>query len=160
VVKTALSAGLYPVVVVAGEQIADIRAAVSDLDVQLVHNPDWESGQSSSVKAGLDALPANVGGCIFLLGDQPRTPPALVSGLVEKHAASLSPIVAPLIDGQRGNPVLFDRGTFPDLMGLSGDSGGRSLFARYPVEWVPWHDAGVLLDVDTPQDYQRLQDGA
>jgi molybdenum cofactor cytidylyltransferase len=160
VVKTALSAGLYPVVVVAGEQIADIRAAVSDLDVQLVHNPDWESGQSSSVKAGLDALPANVGGCIFLLGDQPRTPTALVSGLVEKHAASLSPIVAPLIDGQRGNPVLFDRGTFPDLMGLSGDSGGRSLFARYPVEWVPWHDAGVLLDVDTPQDYQRLQDEA
>jgi molybdenum cofactor cytidylyltransferase len=160
VVKTALSAGLNPVVVVAGEQIADIRAAVSDLDVQLVHNPDWESGQSSSVKAGLDALPANVGGCIFLLGDQPRTPPALVSGLVEKHAASLSPIVAPLVDGQRGNPVLFDRATFLDLMGLSGDSGGRSLFARYPVEWVPWHDAGVLLDVDTPQDYQRLQDEA
>ena len=160
VVKTALSAGLIPVVVVAGEQIADIHAAVSDLDVKLVHNPNWESGQSSSVKAGLGALPANAGGCIFMLGDQPRIPPALVSTLVEKHAASLSPLVAPLVDGQRGNPVLFDCETFPDFLSLSGDAGGRSLFARYPVEWVPWHDAGVLLDVDTPQDYQRLKDAA
>ncbi len=160
VVKTALSAGLSPVVVVAGEQIDEIRDAVSDLDVKLVHNLDWESGQSSSVKAGIGAIPANAGGCIFMLGDQPRIPPALVSALVEKHAASLSPLVAPLVDGQRGNPVLFDRETFPDFLTLSGDAGGRSLFSRYPVEWVPWHDAGVLMDVDTPQDYQRLKDAA
>jgi CTP:molybdopterin cytidylyltransferase MocA len=55
---------------------------------------------------------------------------------------------------------LFDRETFPDFLILSGDAGGRSLFSRYPVEWVPWHDADVLLDVDTPQDYQRLKDAA
>ena len=158
VAKTALAAGLNPVIVVAGDQLAEIQVAVADLDVSLVHNAAWESGQSSSVKAGLSALPDNAGGAVFMLGDQPRVPAALVSALVEKHAACLSPLVAPLVDGQRGNPVLFDRITFKDLMSLTGDVGGRPLFARYTVEWVPWHDADVLLDVDTPQDYQRLQD--
>lgn len=158
VAKTALAAGLNTVVVVVGDQIADIHEAVADLDVKLVHNSAWESGQSSSVKAGLQELPTNVGGAVFLLGDQPKIPPALVRALVEKHAASLSPIVAPLVDGQRGNPVLFDQETFPEFMAISGDVGGRALFARFPVEWVPWHDADVLLDIDSPQDYLRLQD--
>jgi molybdenum cofactor cytidylyltransferase len=87
----------------------------------------------------------------------PQTPASLVRSLVETHAASLAPIVAPLVDGQRGNPVLFDRDTFPELMELSGDVGGRPLFARYPVEWVPWHDSGILADVDTQDDYWRLK---
>lgn len=158
VAKTALAAGLTPVVVVVGEQVAETEAAVAGLDVKFVFNSDWESGQSSSVRAGLKALPPNLGGVIFLLGDQPRIPATLVKGLIEVHAASLSPLVAPLVDGQRGNPVLFDRETFADLMAIRGDMGGRALFSKYPVKWFPWHDADVLLDIDTPQDYQRLQD--
>ncbi len=75
VVKTALSAGLSPVVVVAGEQIEEIRDAVSDLDVKLVHNPNWESGQSSSVKAGLGAIPANAGGCYIYAGGPTKNTP-------------------------------------------------------------------------------------
>jgi CTP:molybdopterin cytidylyltransferase MocA len=51
---------------------------------------------------------------------------------------------------------LFDRRTFPELLGLSGDQGGRVLFSRYPARWVPWHDPAVLQDIDTPEDYQRL----
>ena len=156
--KTALEAGLSPVILVVGEKAAEISAAVAGLDVKLVFNPDWESGQSSSVKAGLRALPPNMGGVVFLLGDQPRVPATLVAGLIEVHASSQSPLVAPLVDGQRGNPVLFDRETFPDLMEISGDMGGRALFSKYPVRWLHWHDADVLLDIDTPQDYQRLQD--
>jgi molybdenum cofactor cytidylyltransferase len=79
-----------------------------------------------------------------------------VGALVERHATTLSPLVAPLTGGRRANPVLFDRRTFPDLLALTGDVGGRSLFARYPVEWVTWHDESILLDVDTQSDYQHL----
>jgi molybdenum cofactor cytidylyltransferase len=68
----------------------------------------------------------------------------------------MAPIIAPLIDGQRGNPVLFDRVTFSDLQQVRGDAGGRQLFSRYPVAWVDWHDSAVLLDIDTEEDYQRL----
>jgi molybdenum cofactor cytidylyltransferase len=91
-----------------------------------------------------------------LLADQPQIPADLIASLVETHAATLSPLVAPLVQGQRANPVLLDRITFTDLLSLSGDQGGRALFARYPVEWVPWHDAAILDDIDTPEDYQQL----
>ncbi len=57
---------------------------------------------------------------------------------------------------QRGNPVLFDRVTFSDLMELQGDVGGRGIFSRYHVEYMPWHDDRLLLDVDKPEDYRRL----
>lgn len=160
VARNALAAGLDPVLVVAGEQMPAMRRELADLGVVLVFNPDWKEGQSTSVRAGLQALGGAVGGAIFFLGDQPQIPARLAQSLVEAHALSLAPIIAPLVDGQRGNPVLFDRGTFDDLMSLQGDAGGRQLFSRYPIEWVPWHDATVLLDIDTPDDYERLMAGA
>ncbi len=156
VVQNALAAGLKPVVVVAGEQTPEIRRELADLEIVLVCNPDWEEGQSTSVRVGLQALGEDVGGAAFLLGDQPQIPPRLAQSLIEAHAVSLAPIIAPLVIGQRGNPVLFDRCTFDDLMTLRGDVGGRSLFSKYPTEWVLWHDPSVLLDIDTPEDYARL----
>jgi molybdenum cofactor cytidylyltransferase len=128
------------------------------MEVQLLHNPDWQEGQSTSLKAGLRSLPPEVGGAVFLLADQPQIPAGLVRLLVEEHSTNLGLIVAPLVDGRRANPVLFDRRTFPILMALIGDVGGRALFAKYPITWVPWHDSAILLDVDTPEDYQRLLD--
>lgn len=156
VAKTALSAGLDPVILVAGDQAAAISQVISDLNVVLVENPDWETGQSSSLKSGMNLLSHRCGGAVFFLGDQPQIPASLVRSLVERHVATLSPIVAPLVDGQRGNPVLFDRVTFKDLMVLRGDVGGRPLFARYSTEWITWHDSSPLIDIDTPEDYERL----
>lgn len=157
VARTALAAGLSPVIIVAGERLAEMAAAVADLPVQVVHNADWAAGQSASVRCGLQARPAETGSAIFLLADQPQIPIELVRGLIELHAQSLPPIVAPLIDDQRGNPVLFDRATFNDLLSLSGDVGGRAVFARHRVTYLPWPDASLLLDVDTPEDYARLK---
>jgi molybdenum cofactor cytidylyltransferase len=156
VARAALDAGLSPLVVVTGHAAPEVEAALSGLPVLWSHNPAWEIGQSTSVKAGVIALPPDTGAAVFLLADQPRVTPALVRSLVESHAATLSPIVAPLIDGRRANPVLFDRQTFPGLLSLQGDSGGRALFSRYPVRWALWHDPRLALDVDTPEDYQRL----
>jgi molybdenum cofactor cytidylyltransferase len=156
--RAALEAGLEPVVVVTGSAADQVKTAVQGLPVRLVYNPHWQAGQSSSVQTGVRALPPETGAAVFLLADQPQTPAQLIAGLVEAHAATLSPLVAPLVQGQRANPVLFDRTTFPDLLALSGDQGGRALFARYPIHWVPWHDPTVLQDIDTPEDYQRLLD--
>jgi molybdenum cofactor cytidylyltransferase len=157
VARTALAAGLSPVVIVTGAHDSEIRAAVSDLPVQVIHNVEWAAGQSTSVRCGLQALPEATGSAIFLLADQPHIPIELVRGLIELHAQSLPPIVAPLIEDRRGNPVLFDRSTFDELRSLSGDVGGRAVFARQPVTYLPWHDASLLLDVDTPEDYQHLK---
>jgi molybdenum cofactor cytidylyltransferase len=154
--RAGLAAGLDPLIVVTGHAAEAVQAAQSELPVRIVHNADWNAGQSTSVIAGLRAAPPESGAAVFLLADQPRVPPALVRGLIDAHAVSLAPIVAPLVDGQRANPVLFDRVTFPELLSLSGDTGGRALFSRYPVSWFPWHDSLAALDVDTPADYERL----
>jgi molybdenum cofactor cytidylyltransferase len=156
VARAALAAGLSPVVVVTGCAADSVEAALGDLPVSFAHNPEWQAGQSGSVKTAVQALPSETGAAVFLLADQPHTPAQLIASLVEAHAGSLSPLVAPLVQGQRANPVLFDRRTFPELLGLSGDQGGRVLFSRYPARWVPWHDPAVLQDIDTPEDYQRL----
>lgn len=156
VVESALQAGLDPITVVTGDAADQVEKVLDGMPVGLVYNPDWASGQSTSLRSGLKTLPSNVGAAIFLLADQPQIPPALLTALIEAHSTSLAPIVAPLVDGQRGNPVLFDRMTFSELSAVQGDMGGRALFSRYPIAWVPWHDARVLLDVDVEGDYARL----
>ncbi|HWQ03896.1 MAG TPA: selenium cofactor biosynthesis protein YqeC [Longilinea sp.] len=121
-----------------------------------LNNQNWQLGQSTSIRLGLQSLPPNTGGAVFLLGDQPQIPAQLIQDLVDRHAATHAPIIAPFVGGRRANPVLFDRCTFPDLLALEGDTGGRGLIAKYPVEYIPWNDESILLDVDTPEDYGRL----
>jgi molybdenum cofactor cytidylyltransferase len=157
VAQIALQAGLTPLVVVSGAGAQGVSQAVAGLPVRVVHNPAWQSGQSSSMHAGLNAIPPTGGGAVFLLADQPNVPAALIQALVEAHSQTLAPIVAPLVDGQRGNPVLFDPITYHDLMQVSGDVGGRQIFSKYPLQYVPWHDRAVLLDVDAPSDYEQSQ---
>lgn len=186
--QTALRAGLSPVVVVTGANAEAVEAAVRDLDVVIVRNDDWHSGQASSIREGLRSLmppPSlpqirngklnsqhslefefrggarraegdGVGGAVFLLCDQPQVTATVIQALREKHAEGLYPIVAPMIVDRRGNPVLFDRSLFPDLTAIEGDTGGRAIFHKYRVEYLPWHDDGLLLDVDTPEQYERL----
>ena len=151
--RAALQAGLNPVVLVTGAESEAVQQAVQDMPIRCVHNDAWQTGQSSSVRAGLQALPADTGAAIFLLADQPLVSVELLRGLIALHARELHPIVAPLVDGQRANPVLFDRRTFPDLLKLSGDMGGRALFSRYQPGWLTWHDRSPMIDIDTPQDY-------
>jgi molybdenum cofactor cytidylyltransferase len=154
--RTALRAGLAPVVAVTGHAADQVQTALAGSPVELVHNPDWAAGQSTSVITGLRHLPLQVGSAVFLLADQPFVPAGLLRGLVDTHAATCAAIVAPLVRGKRANPVLFDRRTFPDLLSLTGDVGGRALFSRYLVSWLPWNDERVLFDVDTLEDYQAL----
>jgi molybdenum cofactor cytidylyltransferase len=156
VVATALQAGLDPVIVVTGANREAVNQVLASLPILLVENDAWNQGQSSSVRAGLAACPGEIGGAVFLLVDQPQIPFTLVRSLVEAHNRTRAPIVAPQIDGGRGNPVLFDRDTFRDFQALDGEKGGRALFSRYPIEWVQWHDPRMLLDIDSLEDYRRL----
>lgn len=178
VAGTALEAGLSPVVVVTGANAEQIELSVKDLNVTVIRNEAWESGQGSSIKAGIGLLafastavatrrqgasPLSArrvaGAAIFLLADQPQVTTSILRALVEKHAEALYPIVAPMVMDRRANPVLFDRVAFPDLLLLEGDVGGRAIFHKHRVEYLPWHDDRLLLDVDTPEMYRRLISG-
>ena len=158
VAETAFHAGLWPVIVVTGFRAADVEAALDGLPVSIVRNDEWQSGQGLSIAAGVRGLAKNTGAAIFLLADQPQIPVEVIQALVENHTQNLPAILAPLVlNEKRANPVLFDRGTFPDLLRLTGDIGGRAIFDKHKVEYLPWHDDALLLDVDTPEDYERLK---
>ncbi|NJD60976.1 MAG: nucleotidyltransferase family protein, partial [Anaerolineae bacterium] len=156
VAKTALRAGLDPVIAVLGDAMKEIVPSLKDLNVRIANNERWMEGVSTSICTGLAGLREDVGGAVFLQADQPQIPSQLVKSLVEAHRTTLGPIVAPQIDGMRGNPVLFDRETFPALSGLDGDWGGRALFSHYPIQWITWHDPKVLIDIDSPEDYRKF----
>jgi len=157
IAQTALAAGLSPVVVVTGAHADRVEAVLDDVPVKIARNGAWQSGQSSSIRAGLDLLPANTGSCLFLLADQPQVSAPVINALIERHRQELPPVVAPLVAGQRANPVLFDRITFPALRTLTGDVGGRAIFSEYPPLYLTWHDEGLLVDIDTPADWKKFQ---
>lgn len=173
VAQTALSAGLSPVLVITGAYAEKVEAALQGLPVQIVRNEAWQEGQASSIRASINALTPSVpaghlphfqrkwgrtGGGIFLLADQPQVTVPVLQALVERHRLDLPPVLAPMVQDARANPVLFDRVTFPDLLSLQGDVGGRGIFHKYPPAYLPWHDDRLLLDVDTPEQYRRLVD--
>ncbi|MCC7129249.1 MAG: hypothetical protein B6D39_08225 [Anaerolineae bacterium UTCFX2] len=154
--ETALAGGLRPVIVVVGNAATEVQNALNGLPVEVVYNAAWETGQSSSIKAGLGAVPGGTGAAMFLPVDKPRLPVSLLRSLVELHSLELAPIVAPLVNGRRSNPVLFDRDMFEFLTTITGDIGGRELFSRFTPTWLPWNDPYDLQDIDTPADYAAL----
>ena len=162
VASAALGAGLSPVIVVTGAEADGVEAALHGLKVIIVRNQNWMDGQSTSIRTGLGASPVSTGAAVFLLADQPLITPEVIHALVAAHATEPASIFAPLVGGdRRGNPVLFDREAFADLDGLQGDTGGRAIFSRHSVYYIPWHDEGIARDIDTPADYHDLlQDGA
>jgi len=157
VAEAGLEAGLDPIVVVIGAVGEPLKQALAGLPVTIVENEEWRLGQSTSVRMGLRSLPEDCGAALFLLADQPTVTSAIIEALVRRHQQTLAPIIAPRIAGKRTNPVLFDRDTFPDLMNIEGDTGGRAIFSRYTLQYLDWKDVGLLLDIDSPEDYQKLQ---
>lgn len=157
VVLQALAAPCQQVIVVLGAAAERIAPALAGLPVELVANPAWEQGQSTSMQAGLRVCRPETQAALFVLGDQPTLPPALLRQIVAAHRRSRPAIVAPRHQGRRGNPVLFDRRCFPDLLAVGGDAGGRALFERYQGQ-IAWVEAGpeVLADVDRPEDVAAL----
>ena len=75
---------------------------------------------------------------------------------MERHAQELPAVLAPYVLDRRANPVLFDRVTFPDLLKLEGDQGGRAIFSKFSPTYLDWLDERLLMDVDSPDDYRRL----
>ncbi len=152
----ALEAGLSPVVVVGGAESNAVRAALKELPILFVHNPDWDLGQSTSVRAGLDAAGDGIDAAVFLLSDTPFVTDQILRAIRTEFRRTATPIVAPRVMDRWANPVLFDRSTFPALNELEGDQGGRAIFERFRIAGIHWDDS-ITLDVDTPEDLAQLR---
>ncbi|MFZ4809130.1 MAG: NTP transferase domain-containing protein [Hyphomicrobiaceae bacterium] len=155
----ALASGADPVVVVTGHAAEAIEAALDGLDVAIVRNPRFTEGLSTSLKAGLAALPDTTDAALVLLGDMPTVTAATLRRLIAAFAPKDGRhIIVPVRDGRRGNPVLWGRSLFPAIGAVTGDHGARHLLganAELVVE-VEISSDEIFLDVDTPEALLQL----
>jgi molybdenum cofactor cytidylyltransferase len=159
VVEQAREAGLAEIIVVTGHQEAEVRAALAGHGVRFVPCPDYADGLSASLRCGLRALSADIDAALVLLGDMPR----VGTNLLRRMIAGFNPtegraIIVPSFQGKRGNPVLWDRRFFAEMTALAGDVGARHLIGEHAelVTEIEAEDAGIFLDIDTPEAYRAL----
>jgi molybdenum cofactor cytidylyltransferase len=158
--RTLVEAGVDPLVAVVGYEANRTAAALDGLPFTVVENDAYRAGQATSVRAGVRAVEdedADVSAAVFALGDMPRVDPASVRALVDVYRSGAWTALAAAVDGERGNPVLFDRIHFDALADVSGDRGGRRiLLSSDGSALVETGDPGVRRDVDTPADLDAL----
>jgi molybdenum cofactor cytidylyltransferase len=159
-VEQAIASRAKPVIVVTGHQHEKVEAALKDLPVRLVRNPDYAEGLGTSLKTGIAAVPENADGAIVCLGDMPQVDAALIDRLVgafDPERGAL--VIVPSINGRRGNPVVWSRRFFHDLMSVQGDIGARHLIGTYAeaVVEIPVAGEAALTDVDTPESLSAVK---
>jgi molybdenum cofactor cytidylyltransferase len=159
VVDNVLSSGARPVLVVLGHMADEVERILGGRPVRFVHAPDYAEGLSASLKAGIAAVPPENAAAIVCLGDMP-----LVTGrMIDRLLAAYDPtegrrIVLPTFHGKQGNPMLWDRGFFAEILAITGDSGARFLLGKYleSVAEVEMADDAVLRDFDTTESLGTL----
>ena len=140
--------------VVVGFEAGRVRAALVDLGLAVVENPAYDRGQATSVRAAVGAArAAGAAAVLVALGDMPWVAPSSVDAVVAAYRAGAGDVLAAAVDGERGNPVLFDARYFDALADVEGDVGGRDLLLEADAAaLVETGDPGVRRDVDEPGD--------
>ncbi|HEX5507222.1 MAG TPA: NTP transferase domain-containing protein, partial [Pseudolabrys sp.] len=158
--EQALGSHASPVIVVTGHQKEKVESALNGLNVRFVHNADYAEGLGTSLKTGIAAVPDSADGAIVCLGDMPQ----VNAKLIDRLLAAFDPdrgalVVVPTIEGRRGNPVVWARRFFPDLMAIKGDIGARHLIGSYgeAVAEVAVKGEAALTDVDTPESFSAVK---
>ena len=161
IVQTYLKSEINKLIIVTGFQEKAVKKALLGFDVEFIHNPHYETGQASSVSAGILGLAEQCDSALIGLGDMPFVTTDLINRLIESH--QLLPksdirITLPLLDGKRSNPVIWGRAFFEELRNISGDQGGRQIFADYlsAINGVSWDRRQFAEDIDQPEDRQKL----
>ena len=158
VIDSTLESKVDDVVVVLGAKAAKLKREIKPGKARIIVNTSYAKGQSTSLRAGLQSINPESRAVIILLGDQPFINNTTINALVDKYKESGSPVVAPVYNGKRGNPVLFDRTLIPELLDASGDQGGRKIVEKYAdkIATIEIDSAIVGIDIDTWDDYQKM----
>jgi len=148
------------IIVVLGHDAERIQPKIDPFLVTIVLNPDYLKGQLSSLIAAIRRLQADlsqVDGVLVHLVDNPFLNSSVVNEMIDRFYQSKKLIVIPTYKGQRGHPVLLSSLLFPELLSAPLDQGAKSVVRAHPDETleIETDDEGVVLDIDTPEDYRR-----
>lgn len=160
VAEAALASSAAAVFAVTGHQREQVETALAGLGVTLVHNPDFARGLSTSLRAGLAALPPEIRGALILLADMPHVDARLIDALIGAFRSSgEDAVIVPTIGGRRGNPVLWGRSHFTALQQVTGDVGGRDVLRKLGgrVREFAVPPGPAFLDVDTPDQLKAVR---
>jgi molybdenum cofactor cytidylyltransferase len=157
VAKTALESDCDRVVIVIGSYAEQVRRELDDLPVSIIENQDWQSGMSSSIRAGVEELLRDdLDGVVIMLCDQPLVTPELINNLLRTHREIGRPIVASTYSGTRGVPAFFSKELLTELASLIADEGARRIISKHPELVATITFAQGEIDIDTRQDHERL----
>ena len=151
-------AGIESIAAVTGHHAEQLKPTLAHLGIRAVPNPNYQHGMYSSVQAGLASLPADVDACFLLPVDIPLVRPTTIAALAAHYIRQRCTITYPRFSGQRGHPPLIDRSLFAEILAGNGDAGLRALLQKHQqnAAEIPVLDEGILLDMDTPEDYGQL----
>ncbi len=159
VIDAALQSSLSPLILVLGSDSDAIRSNVDLRNISVIENKDFSCGYGSSLQVGLRALSDSCAGAMFLLGDQPLLTAQTIEALLLAFQKEPERWVAPSWNGQRGNPVITPASWFDRIFALKGDTGPREHLKEPSarLKLVDVDDRGVVFDIDSPEDYERLE---
>lgn len=158
VIDNALQSKVSEVIVVLGAEAPKLRREIKQSQVQIIENASYKEGLSTSLKVGLQAISPQAQAVLVLLGDQLLVSHAIIDTLIDKYEESGSIMVAPVYNGKRGNPVLFDRSLIPDLIRVTGDKGGREIIEKHIAQLatVDFESTIIGSDIDSWNDYIEI----
>jgi molybdenum cofactor cytidylyltransferase len=157
--ENVLASAVNDVLVVTGCRKDEVSAAIKDLPVKIVFNPNYEQGQGSSLTLGVKSLNVNTTAFLVFMCDQPLISPSLINTVIEEFKARRSLALRPVYKGAPGHPVIFSGSVCPMLAALKGDEGARQVLKKLgdKVDYFPVQDETVILDMDTPESYEKLK---
>ena len=160
-VDVALASMCRNVIVVLGARVKELRPALEGLPVTILENPHWEEGMGTSIHVGVERAQADgLDGVILALADQPLVTPEILDRLARTHMETGQPIVAAQYAGTVGVPVFFARKFFPNLLALKPTQGCKGVILGHPGNAIHLDCPEAETDIDTPQDYDRIQQAA
>jgi len=155
--RCAIDGGLSPLIVVLGSQAERAEQELGGLECQVVRNPHFESGITSSMHCGLAALPTTTAAAMVLLADMPFVTADMISEMVRRYQQTAALLVISDYEGVNAPPMLYDKRLFGELQATHGERCGRQVVQRHrdQAEVLRW-PASALADLDVPEDYERL----
>lgn len=152
-----LASAVNEVNVILGNRATEMEKIIGDRSVTVAINPAYTKGMSTSIVIGINVMSPRTQGIMLALADQPSITSQTIDKLIQVFQQRKKGIILPTYHGQRGNPVIFDIKYRNELLALQGDIGGREIVHRHydDVQEVSVDNRGVLIDIDTPEDYKR-----
>jgi len=148
--------GISDIRIVLGSHFSEIKKHIKNKKLEIIQNPDWKEGISSSIKYGLSNLRTGTEAVLIFIVDQPFLNPKLIVKIMDKFGISKANIIAACVSGQIVHPVLYRKDVFAKLMELKGDIGGKAIFGKETVETINWEDERLLLDIDSISDLEKI----